>query len=106
MATEEEKALDRSKQAQNLRERRALNDAYAVLEGQKLTQSWAAFTFEDAVDLQIEEIEGATVGKRPNQLDRVDRIEKMTLDAIAQIRNIPPEDFIDPDPDEDVNTEE
>jgi hypothetical protein len=105
MATESEKSNDRARQEQTIRERKSLSDAYASLLGQASVQSWSAFTFEEAVDLQIEAIEGASTSKRPNQLDRVDRIEQSTLDSIAQLKSLPPEEFLEVDPDEDVNTE-
>ena len=106
MATEEEKGRDQQVQAENLKERETLGRAYAALVGQQSVQSWTAFTFEDAVDTQIEEIEGKSTQKRPNQLDRVDRIEQDTLSAIARLKDVPPERFIEPNPDEDVNTPE
>ena len=106
MATEEEKGRDQQVQAQNLKEREALGRAYGALVGQQSVQSWSAFTFEDAVDSQIEDIEGKSTQKRPNQLDRVDRIEQDALSAIARLKEVPPEKFIEPDPDSDVNTEE
>lgn len=106
MATEEEKGRDQQVQAQNLKEREALGRAYGALVGQQNLQAWSAFTFEDAVDNQIEEIEGKSTQKRPNQLDRVDRIEQDALSSIARLKDVPPEKFIEPDPDTDVNTPE
>jgi hypothetical protein len=105
MASEKERGQDQATQAQNLKEREALGNAYASLLGQKDVQSWASFTFEEALDTQIEDIEGASTAKRPNQLDRVTRIEQSALNAIAKLREVPPEQFIDPDDEADVNTE-
>lgn len=105
MTTEQEKGQDQAAQAKNLREREALGKAYAALTAQQNIQSWSAFTFEEAVDRQIEDIEGSSTQKRPNQLERVDRIEQDTLSAIARLKEIPPEQFLEPSADSDVNTE-
>jgi len=88
----------------HLNQRRAVNNAYAALEGQKNTQSFASFTFEDAVDLQIERIEGEGTKLRPNELERVDRIEQGLIKAVEQLKEVPPEQFLEADPDRDVNT--
>ncbi len=89
----------------HLNERRALNNAYASLEGQRNVLTFQAFTFEDAVDLQIERIEGEGTRLRPNELERVARIEGELLKAVTALKQVPPEDFLDADPDRDVNTE-
>lgn len=88
----------------NLSQRRALNNAYAALEGQKNTSTFAAFTFEDAVDLQIERIEGTGTELRPNELERVGKIEQEMIKAVAELAEVPPEQFLEPDPARDVNT--
>lgn len=105
MATEQEKGVNDSGQTRNLREREALSDAYGALVGQQNIQTWSAFTLEEAIDAQIEEIEGTSTDKRPNERERVDRIEKGVLSAIAQLRETPPEKFLEPDRDNDVNTQ-
>lgn len=104
MATEQDKGVNDAGQARNLKEREALGNAYAALVGQQSIQAWSAFTLEEAVDAQIEAIEGKSTDKRPNQLERVDRIEQDCLSAIAALREIPPEQFLEPDPENDVNT--
>lgn len=88
----------------NLNQRRAINNAYAALEGQKNVNSFAAFTFEDAMDLQIERIEGKGSKLRPNELERVDSIEQEMIKAVAELKDVPPEQFLQPDEDRDVNT--
>jgi hypothetical protein len=101
----QDKSNEESKLQQfNLNERRALNNAYAVLEGQRTVMTFQAFTFEDAVDLQIERIEGKGSRLRPNELERVDRIEQELLKAVAALKEVPTEEFLDADPDRDVNT--
>ena len=101
----QDKSNEESKLQQfNLNERRALNNAYAALEGQRTVMTFQAFTFEDAVDLQIERIEGKGSRLRPNELERVDRIEQELLKAVAALKEVPPEEFLDADPDRDVNT--
>ena len=91
-------------QEQNLEIRRALSDAYAFIEGQKAAQSFAALTYEDLADQQIELIEGTGVRSRPNKLARIDRTENDLLSAIDKIGSLPPEAFARPSPDNDVNS--
>lgn len=91
-------------QSQNLEIRESLNNAYAAVEGEKAVQSFAAFTFEDALDLQIERIEGADSEMRPNELHRVDKIENNVVAAIAKVKALPPTAFVEPNHDRDVNT--
>lgn len=91
-------------QSQNLAIREHLNDAYAAVEGQKAVQSFAAFTFEDALDEQIERIEGADTDMRPNELHRVDRVETNVLAAVAKIKALPANAFVEPRDERDVNT--
>jgi hypothetical protein len=104
MASEQDKGVANKDQQQNLREREAINDAYSALLGQQNIQTWAAFTFEEAVDAQIEAIEGKSTDKRPNQQERVDRIEQSVLQAIKTLKDTPPEQFTEHDPSTDVNT--
>jgi hypothetical protein len=91
-------------QSQNLEIRESLNNAYAAIEGQKSVQSFAAFTFEDALDLQIERIEGADTDARPNELHRIDKIENNVVAAVAKVKAMPPTAFVEPRDDRDVNT--
>lgn len=104
MTDEQERGVGHQGQDRNQKEREAINNGFAALEGQKTVQSFSAFTFEEAVDLEIERIEGEGTEKRPNQLERVDRIEQQTLQAVAVLKEVPPEQFLDPDETEDVNT--
>jgi hypothetical protein len=91
-------------QSQNLLIREHLNNAYAAVEGQKAVQSFSAFTFEDALDQQIERIAGASTDTRPNELDRVSRVESDVVAAVAQVKALPPNAFVEPDDERDVNT--
>jgi hypothetical protein len=104
MASDKDRNLNQSGQLRTLTERMALNDAYGSLLGQQTTQSFSAFTFEEAVDAQIERIEGKSTSRRPNLLERVDRIEQATLQAIEVLKKTPPEEFREPDEEQDVNT--
>ena len=103
MATNDKNEEERLQQF-NLNQRRAINNAYAALEGQKSASSFSAFTLEEAVDLQIERIEGTGTRLRPNELERVDKIEQEMLKAVEQLKEVPPEQFLKADPDKDVNT--
>jgi hypothetical protein len=95
---------DPKQQAQNMELRVALSDAYAAVEGEKAVQSFSAITFEDLADQQIQRISGPGTPSRPNELDRVQRVLKNLLQAVAKIKSLPPEYFAEPDATRDVNT--
>lgn len=82
--------------------RRALDDAYGALEGQKATQAFLSFSFEEAMDNQIDRISGTSTRLRPNELDRVARIKSQLVEAVAAIKQVPPEAFMQKS-DRDVN---
>lgn len=104
MAEQKDKGVNDTGQSRNIRQREALSNAYAALVGQQSIQGWTAFTVEEALDGQIERIEGKSTSKRPNELERVDHIEQEILAAVAALRDTPPEQFIEPRSDQDVNT--
>ena len=104
MATTEKERQEAAKQAQNWRHREAINNAYAALVGQSSVNSFAAFTFEEALDAQIEAIEGESSPIHPNQLDRVQQIRDNLIQTVEEVRQIDPKEFRLPDPDDDVNT--
>jgi hypothetical protein len=107
MTEQAEKNEEQRIQSLNLSQRRAINNAYAALISDQNTQTFAAFTFEDALDLQIERIEGNSGGKqRPNLLERTARIEGQLLKAVEQLKKVDPEQFLEPDERGDVNTPE
>ena len=102
---------DDGKQSQReelfLRQRQAINNAYASLQGRQLTQTFAAYTFEEAVDAQVERIEGVSTSVRPNQLDYVENIRNQLLKAADEMKEVPPEQFINQNtPMANVNTPE
>ena len=100
----QEEGLDASGLDTNSKYRRDLSNAYAALLGDQTRRSFAAFTFEEALDAQIERIEGEGTQIRPNLLDRVSRIESLAVQAVDQIKALPPDNFLKPDPSSDVNT--
>ena len=104
MSGNADKADSQAIQEQNLEVRTALNDAYAAIEGAKAVQSFAALTFEDLADQQIQRISGPDVQGRPNELNRVQRVLQDALQAVAKIKSLPADAFQDPDPTRDVNT--
>lgn len=104
MATREEQNQEEQRQLQSIRQREALNNAYAALLGQQTVQSFTAFTFEEALDRTIECIEGEDSELHPNQLKRVARIRDNVLRAIEEIREVDPEEFRLSDSAQDVNT--
>ncbi len=107
MTTQAEKDEEKRIQQLHLRQRRALNNSYGSLLADQNIQTFAAFTFEDAVDQQIERIEGNTEGKlRPNLLERTDRIKNELIKAVELLKTAPPELFLEPNENTDVNTAE
>jgi hypothetical protein len=95
---------DAAQQAQNLELRKALNDAYAAVEGSKAVQSFNALTFEDLADQQIQRIAGADSQNRPNDLNRVQQILNNVVSAATKIKSMPADAFADQDESRDVNT--
>jgi hypothetical protein len=102
--TEQEVAAEAATQDRNTELRRSLANAYTALLADQTNSSFAAFTFEEALDRQIERIEGAGTQLRPNLLDRVARIESRVVQAVDQAKQQSPESFAKPDESKDVNT--
>jgi len=103
----DQKKQDNSDAAQEtlyLEQRQAVNNAYGSLEGQSLAESFAAFTFEEAADAQIERIEGKGTAIRPNLLLRTESIRANLKKAITQLKEVPPEKFLDVDTTNAANT--
>lgn len=105
MPTDSSKAAERKKQADQMKMRQALNNAYGALDGQRYTQSIAAVTFEAVVDQMIDRIVGPSTKLRPNEMDRTLKIEKDLFNLLENIKATPPENFISPDASKDVNKE-
>jgi len=87
-------------------QRAALSDAYAQLEGEKVAQTFNAFSFEEALDNQIERIKGTSTKIRPNELDKVESIYLNLKKTVEQVKQVPPETFLTPNEATDVNTPE
>lgn len=104
MPSEQEQAQEETTQKRTERQRTALNNAYAFVISDQATQSFLAFTFEEAMDLQIEEIEGEDTPERPNKLGRVNRVEEQVTAAVEQLKAVPDEYFPKANEEEDVNT--
>lgn len=97
-------AQEGAKQDLNFELRRIIGRAYALVQGRRASESFFATTYEELADQQIWRIEGPSTAARPNELERIDAIEREYLSAIEQIRDIPPEQFLLSDPARDVNT--
>jgi hypothetical protein len=102
----QEEGQAESVQDRNTRFRESLSNAYTALQSERVIQSFSAFTFEEALDAQIERIEGAGTQLRPNELDRVDRILSQVVESVEQIKALPPESFVKPSGTDDVNAPE
>jgi len=89
----------------NLEFRRILNDAYGFVVGRQATQTFGAVTYEELADQQIDRIIGAGTRLRPNELERIGKMEQDLTNLIQQIRDIPPERFIIGEPDQQTNTD-
>ena len=68
------------------RRKAAIGAAYASLSGIHASEGFSTFTFEQALDARIEQIEGGGTARRPGALARVARVEADLLSAIASIR--------------------
>ncbi len=104
MATKDQDNEEQRLQQLHSSQRRAVNNAFASLLGQANVETFQAFTFEEAVDAQIERIEGAGTDLRPNLQDRVERIRNKIVKAAQELKKIPPDQFLDKDVERDVNT--
>lgn len=105
MATKADENESQTLQQFNIKQRRALNNAYAAIAAQQNVTMFSAFTFEEAVDQQVERIEGKGTRVRPNAIERVNRIEAELLQSVDQLKKVPPDRFVERDPEEDVNTD-
>jgi hypothetical protein len=104
--SKKEESLEETLQDRQQRQRTALNNAYAFILADQNTQAFVNFTFEDALDLQIEQIEGPSSDIRPNRLERLDRIEQQVATTVEQLKSLPDENFQEANELEDVNTTE
>ena len=100
----QEEHLDNEAQQRNVQQRQALSDVYGALEGEKVTNAFSAYTFEEALEAQVKRISGPGTKIRPNALERVDNMESKLLQSVAQLKDTDPELFREPDEDQDVNT--
>lgn len=94
---------DQKKEERNLALRRVMSSSYAFVKGAELAQSFSAITPEDCVDALIQQIEGQRFDGRLNKLAELDKIKNDLLAAVEQIKAIPPEEFLEAKPAEDVN---
>ena len=69
--------------------RQSISDAYGFVEGQERTESFAATTFEDLLDAQIERLQGTGTELRPNVLDRIAKVKAGLVSAVAAIKAQP-----------------
>lgn len=106
MADRQDTAAEHQLQSLHVKQRQAINDAYAQLEGEKALQTFNAFTLEEALQLQVDSIEGESTRIRPNELDRTDRIYNNLTQAVEELKKVPPEMFLKKDPTRDVNPPE
>lgn len=77
-----------------------------ALRSAEVSNSFASFSLEEAIDQSIERIEGDVLEgtTRPNKLVQVDRIKQDFQNAIEGIRETDPDAFRPPNPEGDVNT--
>jgi hypothetical protein len=95
---------DPSLQKQNQDIRVALSNAYAAVQGDQQNQTFNSISFEELCQQQITAINGPDTQSRPNQLDAVKAVANDLMNAVTQIMNAPPEQFLEPDDSRDVNT--
>ena len=74
--------------------RRAVNNAYAFVRGRETASSFLAITFEDLASAQVERLSGKGANAtRPNEIDRIKKVEGDIVAAAEQIKKIPPDAF-------------
>lgn len=95
---------DPNLQQQNQNIRVALSDAYAAVQGDQQNQTFSALSFEECCQQQITAISGPDTQSRPNQLNAIQSVLNNLTQAVTQIMNAPPEQFLEPDSSRDVNT--
>lgn len=88
----------------NFQLRLVINQSLGAVQGRQTAEAFAAITYEELANQQIERITGPGTTTRPNELERINKIESDMTNAVAQIRNIPPENFLMRDTSRDVNT--
>ena len=101
---QQEQNLDFAAQQRSVAQRQALSDVYGALEAEKLTKEFSAFTFEEALDAQIQRISGPSTKLRPNELERVENLKSKLVRAVEELKETDPETFREPDEETDVNT--
>jgi hypothetical protein len=94
---------EQASQDETIRQRLEISNGYASLLGSQSVQSFTAFTFEEALGLQIESISGQGTDTHPNQLGRVARIKMQLLQSVEQVLKVDPSKF-NKKTDQTVNT--
>ncbi|WP_394831643.1 hypothetical protein LVJ94_34535 [Pendulispora rubella] len=82
-------SLQADQQDQNVVILGYLAKASAALAGQQATQSFAAYTLEDAMYAQTQRIDGPDTTSRPNALHGVDKIVANVEAAVKAIKALP-----------------
>ncbi len=67
-------------------QQRTIANAYSAVLAVEASKGFAAFTFEQALDQRIQQIERGGTARRPGALARVARIEADLLKAIESLR--------------------
>lgn len=86
------------------RYRTAVANAVGALRSREINRSFASFSLEEAIDQQIERIEGEGTETLPNLLTAVDRIKSDLDGVIDAIKEMDPDLFRQADPSSDANT--
>lgn len=81
-----------------------IHNAYAFVEGQRFTQSFASFTVEEAMDAYVERLSGKDTPVRPNVINRTKAVAARVAAAVEKIKAMPADAFRAADPATDVNT--
>lgn len=84
---------DDASQDETIRQRLEIQNGYAALLGEQTSQTFSAYTFEEALDQQIEAISGKGTDAHPNQLDRVARIKSQLIGSVDQVLKLDPSNF-------------
>jgi len=92
-------------QDESLSVRDDLGAAYSFIVGRESVRSFSTYTFEEAMQDQLERLTKGTA-TRPCERNRIDALESRVKRVIERIRGLPPDAFNHQDAKKDVNTPE
>lgn len=84
--------------------RRSIAAAIEFIRSREKAESYTSISLEELIDQQIEVLEGRSGTEKPSYTQRLDSLHGEVIGAIQGLKQVPPEAFRVPDPNDDVNT--